>query len=162
MSRQSDTHRGVREQRRATHRMSQRRERRRSQLRKGQTLVIFVLSFTVLLGFAGLTIDVARAYDLYGRMQRAAEAGALAGVLYMPLNYSTNYKDGNNAIKRALQETVKDGFGISVLGGLPATIPSTYFGCPNPPISFEVAVCPSPTKKTISRSMSPRPSTSCC
>src|SRR5438105_4826442 len=83
------------------------------------------LSFTVLLGMAGLTIDVARAYDLYARMQRAAEAGALAGVLYMPLNYTTNYKDGNNAIKRALQETVKNGFGLPVLQNLPGTIPST-------------------------------------
>jgi Flp pilus assembly protein TadG len=98
-----DTPLGVREQRRATHRSSQCRERLHAQLRKGQTLVIFVLSFTVLLGLAGLSIDVARAYDLYGRMQRAAEAGALAGVLYMPVNYNINYSDGNNAIKRALQ-----------------------------------------------------------
>lgn len=145
MSHQSDTCLGVREQRRATHRIAQRRERSRRRLHKGQTLVIFVLSFTVLLGLAGLTIDVARAYDLYGRMQRAAEAGALAGVLYMPLNYTANYSDGNNAVKRALQETVKNGFGASVLAGLPATLTTSYFNCPNPSASFEVAVCQSPT-----------------
>ena len=46
-------------------RIGQRRQR-------GQTLVIFALSFTVLLGMAGLVIDVARAYDLYASMQRAA------------------------------------------------------------------------------------------
>lgn len=148
MSRQSDTRLGVREQRRATHRIAQRRERLRRHMHKGQTLIIFVLSFTVLIGLAGLTIDVARAYDLYGRMQRAAEAGALAGVLYMPLNYSTNYSDGNNAIKRALQETVKNGFGAAVLAGLPATLTSSYFTCPNPPASFDVAVCPSPTNSS--------------
>ncbi|MGZ3714927.1 MAG: TadE/TadG family type IV pilus assembly protein, partial [Ktedonobacterales bacterium] len=148
MSHQSDTCPGVREQRRATHQITRRRERLHRRLSKGQTLVIFVLSFTVLLGMAGLTIDVARAYDLYGRMQRAAEAGALAGVLYMPLNYTANYSDGNNAVKRALQETVKNGFGVSVLLGLPATLTTSYFGCPNPPTSFEVAVCQSPTNSS--------------
>jgi Flp pilus assembly protein TadG len=148
MSHQSDTCLGVREQRRATHRIARRRERLRRHMQKGQTLVIFVLSFTVLLGLAGLTIDVARAYDLYGRMQRAAEAGALAGVLYMPLNYTANYSDGNNAVKRALQETVKNGFGASVLAGLPATLSGSYFSCPNPPTSFEVAVCQSPTNSS--------------
>lgn len=92
------------------------RRRRRSglgrRLRRGQTLIIFALSFTVLLGLAGLTIDVARAYDLYARMQRAAEAGALAGVLYMPSYYSTpRPNDTDSAVSRASKEVVKDGFG---------------------------------------------------
>src|SRR5579883_3411125 len=71
-------------------------------LRTGQSLVIFALSFTVLLGLAGLTIDVARAYDLYARMQRAAEAGALAGVMYMP-NYYNAVRPGDvdSAVSRA-------------------------------------------------------------
>ena len=92
------------------------RRRRRSglgrRLRRGQTLIIFALSFTVLLGLAGLTIDVARAYDLYARMQRAAEAGALAGVLYMPSYYSTpRPNDIDSAVSRASKEVVKNGFG---------------------------------------------------
>jgi Putative Flp pilus-assembly TadE/G-like len=92
------------------------RRRRRSglgrRLRKGQTLIIFALSFTVLLGMAGLTIDVARAYDLYARMQRAAEAGALAGVLYMPSYYDTpRPNDVDSAVSRASKEVVMDGFG---------------------------------------------------
>jgi len=70
------------------------------------------LSFTVLLGLAGLAIDSARAYDLYARMQRAAEAGALAGVLYMPAYYnSLRPGDTDSAISRASKEVVKNGFG---------------------------------------------------
>ena len=82
---------------------------------RGQTLIIFALSFTVLLGLAGLTIDVARAYDLYARMQRAAEAGALAGVLYMPSYYDTvRPGDVDSAVSRASKEVVMDGFGSAL------------------------------------------------
>src|SRR5258708_12411845 len=73
-------------------------------------------------------------------MQRAAEAGALAGYLYMPTNYNTprTVADPNSAISRASQEVVKNGFGTVLSNNLPAT----YFGCPNSPATFEVAVCP--------------------
>jgi hypothetical protein len=70
------------------------------------------LSFTVLLGLAGLALDSARAYDLYARMQRAAEAGAIAGVLYMPAYYnSVRPGDTDSAVSRASKEVVKNGFG---------------------------------------------------
>ncbi|HZC79513.1 MAG TPA: pilus assembly protein TadG-related protein, partial [Ktedonobacterales bacterium] len=106
----------------------------------GQSLIIFALSLTVLLGLAGLAVDATRAYDLYARMQRAAEAGALAGDLYMPTNYNTprTVTDPNSAISRAAQEVVKNGFGTL----LPNNLPATYFSCPNSPASFEIAVCP--------------------
>jgi hypothetical protein len=75
-------------------------------------LIIFTLSLTVLLGLAGLAIDVMRAYDLYARELRAAEAGALAAVLDMPAYYtSTNPVDGMTAIQRALVEVQRNGFG---------------------------------------------------
>src|SRR5260370_8029902 len=108
--------------------------------RSGQSLIIFALSLTVLLGLAGLAVDATRGYDLYGRMQRAAEAGALAGDLYMPTNYNTprTVTDPNSAISRASQEVVKNGFGTLLSNNLPAT----YFGCPNSPSTFEIAVCP--------------------
>src|SRR5260370_6109205 len=108
--------------------------------RTGQSLIIFALSLTLLLGLAGLAVDATRAYDLYARMQRAAEAGALAGDLYMPTNYNTPrmVSDPNSAISRASQEVVKNGFGTLLSNNLPAT----YFSCPNSPSSFEVAVCP--------------------
>jgi Flp pilus assembly protein TadG len=113
---------------------------RRRRRRSGQTLITFALSLTVLLGLAGLAVDATRAYDLYARMQRAAEAGALAGDLYMPTNYNTprNTTDTNSAISRASQEVVKNGFGTVLSNNLPLT----YFSCPNSPSTFEVAVCP--------------------
>jgi hypothetical protein len=106
---------------------------------RGQSIIIFALTLTVLLGFAGLAIDVARIYDLYARMQRAAEAGVLAGVLYMPNNYNTALPppgDGMSAVSRALAETYKDGFGPP-----PVVAPDTA-ACPTPFTATEVSVCP--------------------
>jgi Flp pilus assembly protein TadG len=102
----------VREQRRQTRRLVQRRKRARQRWERGQTLVIFALTLTVLLGLAGLTIDVARAYDLYARMLRAAEAGALAGVVYQPNHYNT-LRNGSidSAISAASKEVIMNGFG---------------------------------------------------
>lgn len=124
-------------------RARQRRQRRRdARLRRGQTLIIFALSFTVLLSLAGLAIDVARAYDLYARMQRAAEAGAIAGVLYLPSYYnSARPADGITAVERASAEVVKDGFGTAI------TSP-TASDCPSPVGSVEVAICTVPNAPT--------------
>ncbi len=124
---------------RAEYRRAQRAEHRSGVLRRrgqrGQSLVIFVLSLTVLIGLAGLAVDVVRAYDLYARELRAAEAGALAGVAYMPNYYNTAYpKDGTNdcAITRALKEVNKNGtFAPTVtscLGGVPSPTPNTCNG----------------------------------
>jgi len=116
------------------------RWRRRS---RGQSIIIFALTLTVLLGFAGLAIDVARIYDLYARMQRAAEAGVLAGVLYMPNNYNSALPapgDGMSAVSRALAETYKNGFGPP-----PVVAPDTA-ACPTPFTATEVSVCQIPGK----------------
>jgi hypothetical protein len=127
----------TREQRRWLRREDQQRRRARAWRHKGQTLIIFALSITVLLGLAGLVVDVARAYDLYARMQRAAEAGALAGVLYMPLYYNAARTpgDGLSAVARATTEIYKDGFGTGV-SAIPAGNP-----CPTPVTSAEIAIC---------------------
>jgi Flp pilus assembly protein TadG len=105
---------------------------------RGQTLVIFVLALTVLIGLAGLVIDVLRVYDLYAHEQRAAEAAALAGVLYLPNHYNTAAPapaDGNSAASRAILEAVKNGYGTAP-GGAVVTNP-----CPTPVSATEVAVC---------------------
>lgn len=115
---------------------AQRHERRA--LRRGQSLIIFALSFTVLLSLVGLTVDALRAFDLYARMQRAAEAGAMAGVLYMPTYYNVvRTGDTDSAISRASKEVLKNGFGKVLSPTAPA--------CPTPVTSTEVAVCSSPT-----------------
>src|SRR5258708_34337371 len=79
-------------------------------------------------------------------MQRAAEAGALAGVLYMPTTYNTPriVSAPNSAISRASQEVVKNGFGTVLSNNLPAN----YFSCPNSPATFEIAVCPITTRQS--------------
>ncbi len=112
-------------------RVAERRQRPR-----GQSLIIFAISLTVLMGLCGLAVDVLRAYDLYSRAQRAAEAGALAGVLYMPNYYNTLYtaSDGTtySAITRALAETQRAGFGV----GEPTPQPCTGLST-----AAEVTVC---------------------
>jgi hypothetical protein len=104
--------------------LAQRLWRQYQHARRGQTLIIFALSFTVLIGLAGLTVDVARAYDLYASMQRAAEAGALAGVLYMPSYYNTvRPNDVDSAVSRASKEVVMDGFGAVLSPTASACVP---------------------------------------
>lgn len=50
----------------------------------GQILVIFALMLTFLIGMVGIAIDVTFAWRSGLQIQRAADAGALAGVVYMP------------------------------------------------------------------------------
>jgi Flp pilus assembly protein TadG len=90
--------------------------RRHSQPRRGQrgqTLVIiaFLVLFMILL--LGLVIDSARLYIVTAQAERAAEAGALAGALYMPnyFNSASNpaSPDGHNATERACAAVQQNG-----------------------------------------------------
>src|SRR5256885_14371984 len=77
---------------------------------RGQTLVVVALLLTMLLGFVGLAVDVAW-YELnLVRMQRAADAAALAGVVYLPGNPT-------GAVIAALAEATKNGY-VTGLGGV--------------------------------------------
>jgi hypothetical protein len=98
--------------------------------------MIFALTVTVLVALAGLSIDVIRAYDLYAREQRTAEAAALSGVLYMPNFYTTQYSDSKCAVSRALDEAQKNGFGN---GGSRGCDPSN--ACTGLSSSSEITVC---------------------
>ena len=53
--------------------------RRQRRLSTGQALIIFVLAFVVLVGFAGLAVDVGHAYVGRRQTQDGADAAALAG-----------------------------------------------------------------------------------
>jgi len=70
---------------------------------RGQVLVIVAVMIVALLGFTGLVTDVAWYEVNLMRIQRAADAAALAGVVYLP----TNVAGAQNA---ALQESSKNGF----------------------------------------------------
>src|SRR5947209_2829977 len=70
---------------------------------RGQVLVIVAVMIVALLGFTGLVTDVAWYEVNLMRIQRAADAAPLAGVVYLP----TNVAGAQNA---ALQESSKNGF----------------------------------------------------
>src|SRR5882762_55905 len=70
---------------------------------RGQTLVIVALMLVPLLGFTGLVTDVAWYEVNLMRIQRAADAAALAGVVYLPQNVP-------GAQTAAQQEAAKNGY----------------------------------------------------
>jgi len=79
---------------------------------RGQVLPLFAVASVVLLGGAALLTDVAMWWTHELRMQRAADAGALAGAVFLP-------DDPATAFDRARTETSKNGFthgqgGVSV------------------------------------------------
>ncbi len=78
-------------------------------LQRGQVLPLFALMAVVLLGGAALLTDVAWWWVSEQRMQRAADAGALAGAIYLPGNQA-------NAFAYARAETAKNGFTDGVGG----------------------------------------------
>jgi Flp pilus assembly protein TadG len=54
----------------------------------GQIVVIFALMLTVLIGLLGIAIDTTYAWREALRVQRASDAAALAGVVYLPGNFA--------------------------------------------------------------------------
>ena len=79
---------------------------------RGQALVLFVLMAVVMIGAVAIVTDVSWLWYGQQRMQRAADAAALAGAVYLPGNPATAY-----ATARA--EATKNGFtdgsgGVSV------------------------------------------------
>jgi hypothetical protein len=78
----------------------------------GQTVVLVGLFLGVMLGFFGLVADIGWLQIGIGRVQRAADAAALAGAPYLPGQVAT-------AIAKAREEATKNGFvdgasGVSV------------------------------------------------
>jgi hypothetical protein len=85
---------------------------------RGQVLVMVALMLTALVGFTGLALDVAW-YELnLTRVQRAADAGALAGVVYLPGNVP-------GAVTAAQKEVAKNGFANGVNGVIVTAAPES-------------------------------------
>jgi Flp pilus assembly protein TadG len=78
---------------------------------RGQTLIILAFLSVFLLTLLGLVIDTVRLYILSAQAERAAEAGALAGALYMPTYFSETAPapDGESAQKRACEALQQNG-----------------------------------------------------
>ncbi len=70
---------------------------------RGQVLVMFVIVTFVLMGMAAVVIDVAWFWSNQQQMQKAADAGALAGAVYLP-------GDTTRAYSAARDEATKNGY----------------------------------------------------
>ena len=85
----------------------------RTNRERGQVLVIFSMAIFLFMGLCAIALDVSW-YWLNGlRMQRAADAAALAGVVHLPADPTT-------AVSVALDEAEKNGYtdgvgGVSVV-----------------------------------------------
>src|SRR5256885_2544979 len=87
--------------------------RRAERDERGQTLVVVALMLTALFGFVGLVADIGW-YELnMVRIQRAADAAALAGVVYLPGNVT-------GAVAAAQLEAAKNGF-VTGFNGITVT-----------------------------------------
>src|SRR5919108_1667600 len=80
---------------------------------RGQTIVVAALLLTLLIALVGLGVDVSWYSLNLVRMQRAADAAALAGVVYLPGNQPAAYA-------AALAEATKNGYTDGV-GGVTVT-----------------------------------------
>lgn len=80
---------------------------------RGQAIVLVALLLSVLMGFVGLVVDVAWFQLNLVRVQRAADAGALAGSVYLP----SNVPGARTAAKAA---TAQNGYADGV-GGVTVT-----------------------------------------
>src|SRR5579871_5361304 len=82
---------------------------RRHRGQKGQTLVIMAFLSVFLITLLGLVVDSVRLYILSAQAERAAEAAALAGALYMPNYFNTASPDGEYAVNRACEVLLQNG-----------------------------------------------------
>jgi len=86
---------------------------------KGAAMAILAVSMTTLIGMAAFGTDLAWFYLNASRIQRAADAGALAGVIWMPGDYST-------AEATAYATTQRNGYedGVDFAEVTPAAVPN--------------------------------------
>jgi Flp pilus assembly protein TadG len=84
-------------------------ENARRKGQRGQVLVLFVISSFVIIGMVAVVIDVAWFWTNQQQMQRAADAGALAGAVYLP-------GDTTSAYAAARAEATKNGYTSGVNG----------------------------------------------
>jgi Flp pilus assembly protein TadG len=89
----------------------------RSLARRGQVLVIYAMSIFVVIGLLGLVIDVAWYWSNSLRVQRAADAAALAGAVDLPAKPGTlaSHAQGTG-MGDAVAEAMKNGYPTLVFG----------------------------------------------
>jgi hypothetical protein len=82
----------------------------------GQSIILIALMMIVILTGVGLAIDASQGYYYSATAERAAAAGALSGVIFMPDQLTPAQAipagSGNDATDRAVNEAVRNGHGI--------------------------------------------------
>ncbi|HET6310319.1 MAG TPA: hypothetical protein VFH00_04875 [Candidatus Nitrosotalea sp.] len=84
----------------------------------GQTIVLVALMMVALFAGVGLAVDTGVGYYWNSAAERAAVAGALSGVIFMPnqLTSAQAITPGNDATDRAIAEAKKNGFDTANTG----------------------------------------------
>ena len=78
-------------------------QRHERSMPRGQVLVIFAFLLTILIGMAAFVVDIAWIWSHQLQVQRAADAGALAGVVHLP-------QQPDDARTAAQDESQKNGY----------------------------------------------------
>jgi hypothetical protein len=112
-------------------------QRRGRRAGKGQVMAIFALIAVLLFAVTGLAVDAGLSYLSYNGAERAAAAGALAGVPYMPGGFGGTGCASGSADAAACAATARDGFANgSIINGNPVTVSVSRY-----PIGCSGAAC---------------------
>ena len=84
---------------------------------RGQVLIIFAFLLTVLLGAAAFVVDLAWIWSNQLQVQRAADAGALAGVVHLPGDPNGGVAAAKAARRAAARGTIGRWRGVGVTRG---------------------------------------------
>ena len=95
---------------------AQARPASRTHSQRGQVLVIYVMSIFVILGLVGIVIDVSWYWTNSLRVQRAADAAALAGAVDLPTKPRHGGSSAGTGIDDAIAEAGKNGYSSLTLG----------------------------------------------
>ncbi len=99
---------------------------------KGQVMAIFALIAVLLFAVTGLAVDAGLSYLSYNGAERAAAAGALAGVPYMPGGFGGTGCASGAADAAVCAATARNGFADgSTINGYPVSVTVSRFplGC---------------------------------
>lgn len=106
--------------------------RRGRRAAKGQVMAIFALIAVLLFAVTGLAVDAGLSYLSYNGAERAAAAGALAGVPYMPGGFGGTGCASGATDAAVCAATARDGFANgSIINGLPVSVTVSRYpvGC---------------------------------
>src|SRR5665648_735652 len=96
----------------------------------GAMAILFALLLPVLIGFAGLAVDIGHMYVVKGQLQNAADAGALAGArgLVPYYNGQPTWVTGAQKAQDAVAQNSADGNPLAISTANPGAAPPPLGG----------------------------------